>query len=226
MELTYKVLGPDGKEYGPVTLTEINIWLREGRINGETQVTRSDINYWSPAAHYSELEMPGAVTTAPAPAVRMVATASSPVAVQPRDVTAPVSTGSAAAAQLKSGASWFYWIAGLSIINSIIALTGSGVGFILGLGITQFIDAFAQSLEGSGKMVAIFLDVVAAGIFVLFGVFANKRHTWAFIVGMLLYALDGLLFLLVQDWLGLGFHAFALFCLFRGFQACRALHAD
>jgi hypothetical protein len=34
-----------------------------------------------------------------------------------------------------------------------------------------------------------------------------------------------LLFLLVQDWLGLGFHAFVLFCLLRGFQACRELKA-
>ena len=69
------------------------------------------------------------------------------------------------------------------------------------------------------------LDVLAAGIFVFFGVFANKRHSWAFIVGMILFALDGLLVLIRQDWLGLAFHVFALFCLFRGLQACRALNA-
>jgi hypothetical protein len=226
MELNYKVLGPDGKEYGPATLAEINAWLREGRINGETQLTRSDIDYWAPASHYSELVMTRETAAAPSAAVRPVQTASSPIAVQPRNATMPAGTDSAAAAQLKSGASWFYWIAGLSVVNSIIAFSGSGGGgFVVGLGVTQLIDGFGQSMEGGGKMVAIFLDVIAAGIFVLFGVFANKQHTWAFIVGMLLYALDGLLFLLFQLWLGLGFHAFVLFCLFRGFQACRALNA-
>ena len=42
---------------------------------------------------------------------------------------------------------------------------------------------------------------------------------------MALYALDGLIYLIGQEWLGVGFHAFALFCLFRGFKACRALNA-
>jgi hypothetical protein len=38
-----------------------------------------------------------------------------------------------------------------------------------------------------------------------------------------LYALDGLLFLLVQDWLSLAFHAFALFCIFGGHSALKRL---
>ena len=39
---------------------------------------------------------------------------------------------------------------------------------------------------------------------------------------MVLYALDGLLFLLVQDWLSLGFHVFALYAMFKGYTAlCR-----
>jgi hypothetical protein len=59
----------------------------------------------------------------------------------------------------------------------------------------------------------------------MFGVFANKLHTWAFLVGMILYALDGLIFLLVGDWLSVGFHVFALFCIFGGFSATRRLKA-
>jgi hypothetical protein len=225
MDLTYKVRGADGNEYGPASSTEINAWLREGRVNAQSEVTRSDIDYWAPAANFSELEVPRAPAPAAAPGVR-------PVQAAPRSVAAhPVAAASAAGAdpategQLKSNASWYYWIAGLSLINSIVAFSGSGGGFIVGLGVTQFIDAFGQGLEGGGKIVVLLLDVVVAGIFVLFGVFAHKRHIWAFIVGMIFYALDGLLFLLVQDWLGVGFHAFVLFCLFRGFQACRKLNA-
>jgi hypothetical protein len=40
---------------------------------------------------------------------------------------------------------------------------------------------------------------------------------------MVLFALDGGIFLLTQDWIGVGFHIFVLYCLFRGFKACREL---
>ena len=69
------------------------------------------------------------------------------------------------------------------------------------------------------------LDLLSAGAVVLFGVFAHKRHLWAFVVGMVLIALDGLIFLIAQDWLGVGFHVFVLYCLFRGAKACRELNA-
>lgn len=213
MELTYRVRAADGKEYGPATLEQMTTWLREGRISAQGEVKRSDLDHWAPAANFSELQ--GALSPTGQPMA--VGAAAATNAAMPDDPTM--------AAQLKSGASWFYWIAGLSVINSVIALFGTGWGFILGLGITQIFDAFGQKFENAGKAVVLFLDLIVAGVFVLFGVLAHKRHTWAFVVGMVLYALDGLIFLLVQDWLGLGFHAFVLFCLFRGFQACRELNA-
>jgi len=40
----------------------------------------------------------------------------------------------------KSGARWFFWIAGLTIVTSLMALSGGGYAFFLSLGITQFID--------------------------------------------------------------------------------------
>jgi len=222
MDLTYKVRGADGNEYGPATLTEINAWFREGRINAQSEVTRSDIDYWAPAANFSELEVPRAAAPAAVPGVRPVQAAARPVGAP---TAAAAGADPALEAQLKSNASWFYWIAGLSLINSIAAFTGGDWRFILGLGITQVIDAFGQSLEGGGKMIVLILDVLAAGLFIVFGVFAHKRHTWAFVVGMVLFALDGLINLIAQDWIGLAFHAFVLFCLFRGFQACRELNA-
>jgi hypothetical protein len=129
--------------------------------------------------------------------------------------------------QFKAGANWFFWIAGLSLVNSVVLLAGSNWGFIIGLGITQFIDAIglaiAEEVGIAGKIIAFILDIVAAGIFVLFGVFARKKHSWAFIVGMVLYALDGLLFLLVKDILSIGFHIFALACIFSGLKALNKL---
>jgi hypothetical protein len=129
--------------------------------------------------------------------------------------------------RIASGASWFFWIAGLSIINSILVFTGSDWNFIVGLGVTQFIDGIALAiLDEVGNIasaIALSLDVLVAGIFVLFGFFARKRHNWAFIVGMVLYAIDGLIFLLVQDYLGMGFHVLALYFIFKGFKASRKI---
>lgn len=133
--------------------------------------------------------------------------------------------------QLASGANWFFWIAGLSLINSIVLLSGGQWSFVVGLGITQVADAIGAAVVqevggGVGLRTAVFaFDAFVAGVFVLFGVLARKRHTWAIATGMVLYAADGLLFLLVADWLSLGFHAFALFGLFGGLTASRKLAA-
>ena len=202
MDLTYKIIGADGKEYGPVALSELQKWVGEGRITGATQVSRSDQQGWSTAASFPELGVRD--STGPAP------------------ITSPSAADPALEKQLKGGGSWFYWIAGLTLVNSVMALSGSGTRFILGLGITQIFDELAQRM--SLLAVGVVLDLLAAAVFVFFGVFANKRHTWSFIVGMALYTLDGLIYLIAQEWLGVGFHAFALFCLFRGFKACRELN--
>jgi len=215
MKLTYMVRGADGKDYGPVSFEQLSGWIRESRLKGEQEIKRSDMQYWAPANAFEELgPMFGAATAAP-PAI-----AAGPSGATPKPQTAP------SVAHMKSGASWFYWVAALSLVNSASAAFGSTWRFIVGLGITQLIDEFGSGLGAAGKGVAIVLDLLAAGVLVLFGIFANKGHSWAFIVGMILFALDGVIFLLVQDWLGVGFHAFVLFCLFRGFMACRELKAS
>jgi len=214
MELTYMVRGADGKQYGPATLEQMGGWIKEGRLAAQAEVKRSDIEYWAAASDYQELQpMFGGVAPTAAAATAAVPTAAGK--------SAPL----ASTAQLKSGASWFYWIAGLSLINSISAFSGSTWRFIIGLGITQIIDVFGTRLETGGKLVSLALDLCVAGLFILFGVFAHKAHTWAFLVGMVLFALDGLIFLLAQDWLGVGFHALVLYWLFRGFRAARQLSA-
>ena len=131
---------------------------------------------------------------------------------------------------LASGANWFYWIAGLSLVNSAIQFAGGEWSFIVGLGIAQLFDAIAAVAvaDGAGggvRGVALGLDVAVAGGFVLFGWLAGRRAGWAFVLGMALYAFDGLLFLMVGDWLSIAFHLFALVGLAGGFAALRKLRA-
>jgi len=129
--------------------------------------------------------------------------------------------------RFKNGAGWFFWIAGLSLVNSIILMVGGQWNFLVGLGITQVIDGIASGIAAEAgasaatiiKILAFVADILVAGLFVTFGVLAMKRYKISFIIGMVLYALDGLIFLIVPDFLSIGFHLFALFGLYGGLQA-------
>ena len=55
METQYKIIGGDGREYGPATLDELKSWVRDGRVAGPTPIWRSDTGLWSPASHFTEL---------------------------------------------------------------------------------------------------------------------------------------------------------------------------
>jgi hypothetical protein len=129
----------------------------------------------------------------------------------------------------KSGANWFYWIAGLSLITSIVSFAGGGWRFLISLGITQVIDGLGElmsaELGGAPKVVALVLDIVVTGLFVLFGVLAGKKLLWAYMVGMILFGLDGLVSLLGQDLIGVLAHAVVLFFMARGYMAGRELMA-
>jgi hypothetical protein len=131
------------------------------------------------------------------------------------------------------GVGWFYWIAALSLVNTIIYLVGGEWSFFVGLGVTQLIDGFAIAFgeEFGGtvaivlKLIAFALDLGIAGLFVVIGFFSKKRATWVIILGMILYAIDALIFLIVFDVLSIGFHAFALFGIFTGLRALNQLNS-
>ena len=128
----------------------------------------------------------------------------------------------------KSGANWFYWIAGLTIVTSVIAFGGGGIRFLISLGITQIIDGVAEAIStegggGTAKVVALVVSLLISAVFIIFGWLANQKMLWAYIAGMVLFGLDGLLSLVVQDWIGVIAHGVVLFFLFRGFLAGRDL---
>ncbi len=53
------------------------------------------------------------------------------------------------------------------------------------------------------------------------GLGANVRSS--VVLGMVLFGLDGCIFLLAYDWIGVGFHAFALAMIAKGYVAARRL---
>ena len=132
--------------------------------------------------------------------------------------------------QGKRGAGWFYSIAGFSIINSLLMLFGGGTFFVIGLGATLIVDWNAvQQAQAAPeqalvvKAVAFAIDLVVAAIVCGFGWLSVKRWQPVFILGMILYLLDGLLFLMAGQMLAVAFHAYGLYCMGSGLLAYRRL---
>lgn len=129
----------------------------------------------------------------------------------------------------KSGANWFYWIAGLTLITSIITVGGGEWRFLISLGTTQVIDAIAhvlsEQLGGATRVIGLVLDIFIIALFVLFGVLAGKKYLWAYLIGMIVFGLDGLVSLIITDWIGVLAHGFVLFFMVRGYMSGRELVA-
>ncbi len=134
----------------------------------------------------------------------------------------PDAARTALESQRRSGGQWFYWIAGLSLINTVLALTGQDWHFILGLGVTQLVQELTQQ-SGAAGLKAGLVSLGVIGLFAVLGQRAVQGYRWAFVLGMTLFALDGAIFLLVHDWVGVAFHAFALVMIWRGLAAARQL---
>lgn len=125
--------------------------------------------------------------------------------------------------RVRSSAGWFTWIAGLSLLNSLVTVFNGNWNFVVGLGSTQLVDGFLSNPDGSASIMALAIDFAIAALFYMFSYFGKKRKTWAFIIGMVIYALDTLIFVWVKDLPSIGFHIYALYWIFLGFNANRKL---
>ena len=124
---------------------------------------------------------------------------------------------------VRTGAHWFYWVAALSLINSVVFLFGGGISFLAGLAVTQILDGVSAHLGMFGPYFNLGLDLVLAFFVCGFGYLAARGSKTALIVGMVLYALDGAIFLLVSAFAPALFHAFVLYQIYKGWLARREL---
>jgi hypothetical protein len=127
--------------------------------------------------------------------------------------------------KIDGGASWFFWVAGLSLVNALATAFGSTWGFVIGLGFSQVLSAAAASANEADST-SLFVVAWAANIallagFAAIGWFARKPSALLFGIGLVIFALDTLIFLIAQDWMGVAFHGLALFFMWQGFSAAR-----
>ena len=61
----YRIIGADGREYGPVTADQLREWIAEGRANAQTKVRPEGAEAWRPLVECLEFAPHLARTTAP-----------------------------------------------------------------------------------------------------------------------------------------------------------------
>jgi hypothetical protein len=61
----YKIIGADGKEYGPISAEQLRQWIAEGRANAQTKVLSEGANDWRPLGEFPEFGLGPSLTSPP-----------------------------------------------------------------------------------------------------------------------------------------------------------------
>ena len=116
-----------------------------------------------------------------------------------------------------SSARWFWWIAGLSLVNTILFHSDTKMSFVVGLGLTTLANAVFV------KEIAIAISALTIGFYAFVGFQAQRERLWAFYLGLTVYVFDALLFVKFEDWMPVAFHALVIFYIVRGMLKVRQL---
>jgi hypothetical protein len=63
----FKIIGGDGKEYGPVSTDQLRQWVTDGRANAQTMVQAEGSTEWKPLGQFPEFAAAGAGGGVPPP---------------------------------------------------------------------------------------------------------------------------------------------------------------
>jgi hypothetical protein len=85
-QFMYRIIGADGREYGPVTADQLREWIAEGRVNSQTKALVEGSALWKPLVEYLEfapllagmvspLPTPGPISVTPTPRTNSLAMA-------------------------------------------------------------------------------------------------------------------------------------------------------
>ena len=113
--------------------------------------------------------------------------------------------------KLRRSAFWFFAVAVLSVINTI--LLSKGVYFVLGLATSQMIDSYFIGVTGKPNLL---LSLILPLLFCMLGFFGWRLKRWAFITAAFLYFIDSLIYAILSEWMALAFHVFVLYQRFIG----------
>jgi hypothetical protein len=124
------------------------------------------------------------------------------------------------------GADWFFWIAILSLINSLIVFYYQTPNTPLALGITRWLDGTTSGFNASMTTGGLITNLFVAAVLAVFGLLSRRGSDIAFVVGIFLYIIDAMLVIGLRDFFGFGVHLIALFFLVKGLLASRHIREN
>jgi len=68
----YRIIGGDGKEYGPVSADQVRQWIKEGRASGQTRIRPDGTEQWQTVSAFAEFADALAAGAPPPPALNAV----------------------------------------------------------------------------------------------------------------------------------------------------------
>jgi len=74
----YKIIGADGREYGPITADQLREWIAEGRASGQTWALAEGAAQWKPLTEYLEFAPALGRMPLPSPAPGPISITSAP----------------------------------------------------------------------------------------------------------------------------------------------------
>jgi len=118
----YKIIGADGKEYGPVTPEQVKLWIAEGRANAQTKILAEGGTAWKPLAEIAEFAAALPITPPPVSGTPPIAGGSLlPPDVAERDYDMDIGGCINRAWQLVTGPKMWLVIGGVAIWIAITA---------------------------------------------------------------------------------------------------------
>ena len=182
MAVMFKILGADGKEYGPVSNDQIKKWISEGRANRETMAQQVGDSSWKPLGQYADLadafgSPPVASATPPAEPPSAATPAAAVSVIAPRTSADP----RARAMQMVSAPA-----IGL-MVTAGLGIAGGLVGLIINLslmgrmqsmpGVDPELARIIQMVSYGPIGIATKLIGMAVGALILFGAIRMQKLT-------------------------------------------------
>jgi hypothetical protein len=164
----YKIIGADGKEYGPITAEQLKQWLAEGRVNSQTRVLAEGATDWRPLSEIPEL---AATTTPSAP---LAAAAFQPNAASATD-------------QVNGPAIGLMVTAILGFLIQLLALAVNVLGVSFGAMQSGQNEAWMNMFSGTIGIVSGIVTIAIAGL-ILYGALKMKKlegYGWAITASIL-----------------------------------------
>ena len=124
------------------------------------------------------------------------------------------------------GADWFFWIAILSVINTLIVYFYQTPNTPVALGLTQWLDGTNVGITSALTPGWLVTDILIAAVLAMFGLLARRGNDLAFVVGIFLYVVDAMLTIGMRDFFGFGVHLIGLFFLCKGLLASRHIREN